>query len=54
VNRQRWDEIKETINFGERNIKEYSILRYGLGAATFFITIIVIALFFKIRDIENK
>jgi hypothetical protein len=38
----------------EKEIEDYSVRRRGFGLATIFITILVVALFIKIRDIENK
>jgi len=35
-------------------IQDYKIRRLGFGAATFFITILAAALFFKIREIEKR
>ena len=42
------------IQLAESEIHEFDIRRKGFGIATLFITIFVIALFFKIREIEKK
>lgn len=42
------------IQLATAEIREYDIRRKGFGVATIFITILVVALFFKIREIEKK
>jgi len=42
------------LKFGKEQIIEYDRRRFGLGGATFFITLLIVALFFKIRDIEKR
>jgi hypothetical protein len=44
----------EAIVLAKNEIHEYSVRRRGFGVATIFITILVIALFFRIRDIDKK
>jgi len=39
---------------GDQAIKEYYFRRYGLGISTIFITMLSLALYFKIRKIEKK
>jgi predicted CXXCH cytochrome family protein len=39
---------------GEEAVKDYYFRRYGLGIATFLITILILALYFKLRKIEKK
>jgi hypothetical protein len=45
---------EKAIKLAKSEIEEYAVRRKGLGVATIFITIIVVALFFKIRQMENK
>jgi len=42
------------INLAETQIHEYSVRRTGFGVATIFITILIVAIFFKIREIDKK
>lgn len=42
------------INLGEAEIQDYNTRRMGLGIATIFITILVISLIFKIREIDKE
>ncbi len=44
----------EAIDVAITEIHDYKTRRLGFGAATFFITILAVALFFKIREIERK
>lgn len=44
----------ESIELANKEIKDYYIRRRGFGIATIFITVLVIALFFKIRAMEKK
>jgi len=44
----------EAINLAAKTVKDYYFRRMGFGVATFIITILVIALFFKIREIEKS
>lgn len=46
--------IKNAIQLADQEIHEFDIRRGGFGIATFFITILIIALYFKIREIEKK
>jgi predicted CXXCH cytochrome family protein len=46
--------IQDAHQLSEQQITDYSVRRKGFGIATLFITILVIALFFKIREIEYK
>jgi predicted CXXCH cytochrome family protein len=39
---------------GREAVHEYYFRRFGLGVATFLITIVILALYFKLRKIENK
>jgi hypothetical protein len=39
---------------GEEAIDEYYFRRWGLGVSTIFITILILALYFKIKKIEKK
>jgi hypothetical protein len=39
---------------GEESIKDYYVRRIGLGVSTILITIICVALYFKLRKIEKK
>jgi hypothetical protein len=45
---------KAAIQLAEQEISDYNIRRSGFGIATIFITLLVVALFFKIREIEKK
>jgi hypothetical protein len=45
---------REAIILANQEIKDYYIRRRGFGIATIFITILVIALFFKIRSMERE
>lgn len=44
----------EALQMAANEIKDHRTRRMGFGMATFFITILVIALWLKIRDIEKK
>ena len=44
---------KEALNLSAKEMKDYSSRRLGFGIATLFITVLAIALFFKIRDMEK-
>jgi predicted CXXCH cytochrome family protein len=39
---------------GDEAVKDYYFRRYGLGVSTFFITLLVIVLYLKLRKIERK
>ena len=41
------------INMAQKEISDYNVRRRGFGIATIFITVLVVALFLKIRDIEK-
>jgi hypothetical protein len=45
---------KAAIQLAEQEISDYDTRRNGFGIATIFITLLVVALFFKIREIEKK
>ena len=44
---------RDALKLANAEIEEFGIRRLGFGVATLFITILVVALFFKIRDIEK-
>lgn len=44
---------EEAINLGIKEVQDYRTRRLGFGVATLFITILVIALFLKIRQMER-
>ena len=44
----------QAIKLAESQIHEYAVRRKGFGITTIFITILIIALFFKIREIDRK
>ncbi len=44
----------EAIDLSKKEIRDYHTRRRGFGIATIFITVLVIALFFKIRDMGKK
>ncbi len=46
--------VNKAIESGNEAIEHYYIRRWGLGAATLIITILVISLYFKLRRIERK
>lgn len=46
--------IKNASQLAEQQITDYGVRRKGFGIATIFITILIVALYFKIRDIESK
>ena len=46
--------IQKARQLAELQIENYGVRRKGFGIATIFITILVIALYFKIREIEDK
>jgi hypothetical protein len=39
---------------GEEAVKDYYFRRYGLGVSTILITILILALYFKLRKTEKK
>jgi len=45
---------KAAIQLAEQEISDYNTRRHGFGIATIFITLLVVALFFKIRDMEKR
>ncbi len=45
---------RDAIKLGIKELSDYDDRRMGLGIATLFITVLAIALFFKIRDIEEE
>jgi hypothetical protein len=45
---------KAAIQLAKNEISDYQIRRRGFGIATIFITLLVVALYFKIRDIEKN
>ena len=45
---------RDAIQLGIKELDDYDKRRMGLGVATLFITVLSIALFFKIRDIEQE
>jgi len=45
---------REALSKGNSEIEKYKTRRNGLGAATLFLTILIIALYFKIKDITKK
>ncbi|NOX87951.1 MAG: hypothetical protein GXO77_02920 [Calditrichaeota bacterium] len=45
---------KEALELAQKEIKDAQIRRRGLGVATFFILLLIIAVYFKIRNIEAK
>ncbi|MEE9117162.1 MAG: cytochrome c3 family protein [Calditrichia bacterium] len=45
---------KAAIQLAKQEISDYNIRRRGFGIATIFITLLVVALFFKIREIEKR
>jgi hypothetical protein len=45
---------RQSLELAREEIKENQVRRLGFGVATLFITILVIALFFKVRDIEKR
>ena len=45
---------QDAIHMAKLQISDYQTRRRGFGIATGFITLLVVALFFKIRDMENK
>ena len=48
------EKSKEALILAKSAIHEYGVRRRGFGIATIFITILSIALFFKIREMEKK
>jgi hypothetical protein len=48
------DNSNAAIVLAEKELKDYYIRRRGFGLATIFITVLVVALFIKIKDLENK
>lgn len=49
-----YEKTKQAVLLADNTINDFYIRRYGFGAASFFITILIIALFFKIREIDKK
>lgn len=47
------EKAEKAVLLAQKEIKDYRIRRMGFGVATLFITILVVALFFKIRQIEK-
>jgi hypothetical protein len=45
---------KAAIELAKHEISDYNTRRLGFGIASIFITLLVVALFFKIREIEKK
>lgn len=45
---------REALELAKAEIKENQVRRLGFGVATLFITILVVALFFKVREIEKR
>jgi len=45
---------KAAISLADKEVEDYYVRRRGFGIATIFITIVVVALFVKIRDLEKK
>ncbi len=52
--REGVEKSKSAIEIAESTIQEYSFRRRGFGMGTLFITILVIALFFRIRQMESS
>ncbi|MEE9168754.1 MAG: cytochrome c3 family protein [bacterium] len=48
------EKAETALELASQQIKEYDVRRLGFGVATFFITILVVALYLKIRDMEKK
>jgi len=46
--------VTEALLLAEEELSDYQVRRRGFGIATIFITIMVVALFFKIRDMERE
>jgi hypothetical protein len=46
--------IQSAIQLADQEIHEFDVRRSGFGIATFFITLLIIALYFKIREIEKR
>ncbi len=46
--------IQNAIQLANQELHEYDVRRGGFGIATFFITLLIVALYFKIREIEGK
>jgi len=47
------DKAQDAIKLAIKEVKDYKTRRLGFGVATLFITILVIAMFFKIRQMER-
>lgn len=45
---------KKALELGQQQLAELDFRRFGFGIATIFMTIMLIALYFKIRDIERE
>lgn len=57
INEKKKEGMQKTtaaIEMANQEIKDFHFRRRGFGIATIFITILVIALFFKIREMERK
>jgi hypothetical protein len=48
------EKTAEALTLANKEIKDYHVRRRGFGVATIFITVLVIAMFFKIRAMEKK
>ncbi len=44
---------KKALAFGKEELDELDFRRFGFGIATFFMTIVLVALYFKIKDMER-
>jgi hypothetical protein len=44
----------EAMDLAKKEIRDYHVRRRGFGIATLFITILVVALFFKIKGMEKN
>ncbi len=49
-----YKKTKQAVILADNTINDFYVRRYGFGAATFFITILIVALFFKIREIDKQ
>ncbi|KAA3656520.1 MAG: hypothetical protein DWQ10_15210, partial [Calditrichaeota bacterium] len=45
---------QDAFDLGVAQLKELQFRRFGFGIATFFMSIVLVALYFKIKDIEKK
>jgi predicted CXXCH cytochrome family protein len=48
------EKARQALEMAREEIKENQVRRLGFGVATLFITVLVVALFFKVRDIEKR